>query len=662
MKNIVKFSAFAAIAAFALVSCSREIEAPVEENISEGIKVTLVSGPDTKTYLDGSTPKFKASDAVGVFVGTDTQNHRFDNTKGDGAAAEFSGSVSSVGTYYAYYPYSTQGVVVEKNGAKVKIPETQYPTPTSFDGAADLLISESFDVASTDPETINVKFRRLGGFLKFIFTDSTTGSKLATEHAKQVKVIVDNKFGDGSKRPCPTVYVTPSGLGEIGAGMKTIVAEYGDDDYLLTSVGNATWFGICPQTFAENSTFSITIKTDTYLVTRELTLPKDVEVGAGDVLPIQVAIGDSNVAVRDKETRIEKVWELLAPNSSTSWTQQYLSTGAERDRNVAIDGTNVYIADFGASATDKAIYAINIAGTTTGNPVYSTLPVGTVTTDKIRAVTCPRIVKNSSGDPILMVSQLSSTAGDMNLYVYDNVGGITADPRVVTLHRTYNSQRLGDTFTVWGTYEKCMLFFHGLDGNGFVTFPFASGLSASAATLTDRINTSGLSPSISSGVSSYHPYPDDITTGIVNNRSFGRWWQVHASTTLWDYTWGAVDVTATRIDGIWEDFNTNAGTAGHNFVEFNGKRYVIYASCSVDTKFANQTYLTIKEGELGDSWLSIINRGISKTITLSQLYGNGKTSGNGSAVDVAVWQETDQVLIAIDKEDVGLQLYRMYKW
>ena len=330
MKNIVKFSAFAAIAAFALVSCSREIEAPVEENTSEGIKVTLVSGPETKTYLDGSTPKFKASDAVGVFTGADTQNHRFDNTKADGAAAEFSGSVTSVGTYYAYYPYSTQGVVVAENGAKVKMPEDQYPTPTSFDGAADLLVSESFDVASTDPETINVKFRRLGGFLKFTFTDGTATSKLAGEHATLVSVIVNNVYGDGSKRPCPTLYITPSGIGTIGAGMKTIKAHYDADAYELTASGKSTWLGVVPQTFAAGSTFTLTISTDNYRITRELTLTSDVTLGAGQILPINVELKDADVSVQ-----IETVWSKMS-DGGTAWNN-YFGAAANSDRNIAMD-------------------------------------------------------------------------------------------------------------------------------------------------------------------------------------------------------------------------------------------------------------------------------------------------------------------------------------
>ena len=211
-----------------------------------------------------------------------------------------------------------------------------------------------------------------------------------------------------------------------------------------------------------------------------------------------------------------------------------------------------------------------------------------------------------------------------------------------------------------------MLFFHGMDGNGFVTFPFSSGLSAASATLTGRIATDGITVTVGeektypycSGFSSFHPYPDNINNGIANNRSFGRYHELRTSPSLWD-TEGPITPENTRMDGIWETVNTNAGTEGHNFIEFNGKRYVIYG-CRIEDY--TKGYLVIKQGGLSDSWLSIINKGTSSTITLSELYGNGHASGNGKGLDVAVWQEADQVWIAIDMQDVGLQVYRMYKW
>ena len=653
MKQFAKFLSLAALAA-AFVSCVKENEKPAVD-AAEGIQLTINAGaPETKTYVEGVSPFWKSTDVLGVFTGSDNTNAQFPNTQADGKKGVFTGTVPSAGKYYAYYPYSNI-YGANTTGVSCQFPAEQHPTPTSFDGAADFLVSEAFDVTSTDAQTLDkLIFKRVGAFLKFSFKDATTGSILSGEYVKEVKVIV-NLNVESDYRPCPAFRMTPDGIGTVGDGMKTITAKYDDNVYELTAAGNATWFGIRPNTFAAGNTFDLTVTTSKYSITKTITLPSAVTVAGGDIQPINVTVKDENVKERVFQTKVEKLWELLSPSSSKSWTQEYLNASEESDRNIAIDGTNVYMAEFAEGK--KNIYAINIESTTNSSADYSLLPVGTVTDDQIRAVTCPRIVKNAAGEPVLMVSQLSKAAGTMNLYVYDKEGGINSDPRVVTLSRQYSSQRLGDTFTVWGTYEKCMLFFHGMDGNGFVTFPFASGLSASSARLTGRLNTSELLVTTKGGFAAYHPYPDNIKAGIADNRSFGRYYEIATEADLWTAE-GPITVSSTQMDGIWETPNTNAGTEGHNFIEFNGKRYVIYG-CRLEG--FNTGYLVIKEGALTDSWLSIINRGMSKTIFLSKLYGNGHASGNGSGLDVAVWQEENQVLIAIDMQDVGLQVYRMYK-
>ena len=669
MKHLTKLFALSAIfAAAAFVSCTKEIE-NIETPAQEGIKISVIAdnvalGTKTELQSDGSVA-WKATDKVGFINGEDGVNVESAAAVLDAEGrATFTGTVPSEGTYWAYYPYydkysstvGAQGVEV-RNGNGTNN-QHQQPTLTSFDPASDILVSEAFQVSasgeySTDPTAL--RFRRLGAFIKLTFVDNTTGSILSDDYATEVAV---QKETEGTDRLVGKAWVSGNGL-EFENGMKKVIADYDADTFALTS--NSAWFGVFPQTFAEGSQIIVSFTTNKRSFEKTLTMPKEVVLGAGNILPIKVTLTDADFPVTVK---VEKLWELLAPDSSTAWTEPIFGTFMDDwgskvgiDRNVAIDGTNVYIANFAGNATTKKLYAIDIANTTTGNAVYTELPVGTVTTDGIRALTCPRVIKNASGEPVLMVTQLSNTEGTMNLYVYDNSGGIDSDPRVVSLSRQYSSQRLGDTFSVWGTYEKCMLFYHGMDGTGFVTFPFPNGLSASTARLTGRLNTTELSPAVSGeGFSAYYPYPDNVSAGVAVNRKFGRWWGIGTDSNLWDAE-GAITIYSSRLDGIWEDVNTNAGTSGYNFVEFFGKRYVIYG-CRLEG-FA-KGYLVIKKGELTDSWLSICNKGISKTIALEELSGNGKKTGNGSGFDVAVWQEDDQILIAVDMQEVGLQVYRMY--
>lgn len=650
MKKMIKIFAVAAVAALACVSCKIEV-APEVIPANDGIKVTLKADAVTKTYIEGVTPQWKATDAIGVFNGTTTTNEMFTNTAADGASAVFNGSVPEAGTYYAYYPHSALGVTVSENGAKYKFPETQYPTPTSFDGAADLLVSESFDVPTTGSENISVKFRRLGAFLKFRFVDATTGSILAGEHAKQVKVIVDNVFGDGSKRPCPSVYVTPDGIGTIGAGMKTITAEYGEGVYEMTADGQAAWFGVYPQTFATSSTFSITVLTDSYTVTKTLTLPSDVVLGAGDILPIKVTVEDANVAVRAKQTKVVKLWQKLS-TAETNWFAAVGGT-AGSDFNIAIDNQNVYIPAFGGS---KKLIAIDIAtGETITNVNTST--VESVGFDGSIFLSCARVVKKNDGTPVLMASNLFS---DDNGRLYIWADGINNAPTVKTLNQYSAGRRLGDTWTTYGNFEDCWLIMGTQTGNGLVTFKVPTG---ATAWLISRLAIDA------ADFCSYYPFPGDLIHGMFTWRggshddgiAYRNRLMTVSSTESAIKTEGAHTAELTKLSTWMSNYENNNGS-GFNYIEFNGKRYVIWVINMADSKTFD---IVIKEGELSTPWETIINTS-SATITSGGGFAFRESLVGGQAVtwkqgtDCAVWNDGDEVYIAVNKINVGLAVYKMY--
>ena len=463
MKKMIKFFATAAIAALALVSCNKEIEVSVTP-ADQGIKVSLKADGLTKTFLDGSTLKWKSTDAVGVFTGATATNAMFTNTEADGTTAVFNGAVPEVGTYYAYYPHSALGVDIEKGGAKFKFPETQYPSATSFDGAADLLLSEGFDVPSTGSENISVRFRRLGGFLKFSFTDGTAGTKLAGEHAALVKVIVNNVYGDGSKRPCPTVYVTPSGIGTIGAGMKTIKAVYDAGVYELTADGKSAWFGVLPQTFATGSTFEISIETDNYFITKTLTLTSNVELGAGDVLPIKVNLADANVT----KNKLAKVWGNHGVAGVAGWPA-YVSGAEGLDgalRNACFDDDYVYIPKTSGASADgsnfdeASVFMFNVSdGAYAGKVQRTTEPdymAGVWAST--HPVSCARMIKNTNpslngGKDILIVSNLCDGAGQrVRIYAWEN--GVNNQPKCLGNFASMAERRWGDRIWTEGTYQS----------------------------------------------------------------------------------------------------------------------------------------------------------------------------------------------------------------
>ena len=638
----------AAAAAAALLSCNKEVEAPEAIPENEGIKVTLSTDAVTKTYIDGTTPYWLATDEIGVFTGTDGTNAKFTNTCGDGEPATFTGSVPAAGAYYAYYPYSTGGA--NENGALVQMPHEQHPTPTSFDGAADLLLSEVFDVNSTGTENITVRFTRLGAFLKFSFTDGTTGGRLAGEHVAEVQVIVNN--ADATKRPCPPVRITPTGLGNVGAGMKAIKALYASDMYALTASGQSTWLGILPQTFLSGSTFGLTITTEHFTISKTLTLTSDVDLPAGKILPITVTLTDAEVPL--KQTKIVKLWEKLS-TAGSDWFSA-IGGASGTDFNIAIDDQNVYIPQFGNS---KNIWAIDIA---TGNTIskINTTTVESVGFDGSIFLSCARVVKKSDGTPVLLATNLFQDGATVTgrLYIWDE--GVNNAPRVATLNQWSAGRRLGDTWTTYGNYEDCWMIMGTQTGNGFVTFRVPTG---ATATLMSRLAIT------TDNFCSYYPFPGDLTHGMFTWRggshddgsAFRNRLMTVSSTEAAIKESGAHNSELTKLTQWMGNYENNNG-GGFNYIEFNGKRYVIWVINMAD---ASTFDLVIKEGAADTPWETIINTPMS-TIESSGGFAYRATHVGGQVTtwkqgtDCAVWVAGDEVYIAVNKVNVGLAVYKLY--
>ncbi len=349
---------------------------------------------------------------------------------------------------------------------------------------------------------------------------------------------------------------------------------------------------------------------------------------------------------------VTTLWQLVAPDAETAWTTKYLKSSNGIDRNVAMDAENIYIAEF--KANSKNVYAINIANTTSEEASYKILPNGTITEDGANSinVSCARVIKKDNGDPVLVVGRLGETdvKDGHKLYVYDQ--GLDKDPSVIT-YSTFNATRFGDTFTLYGTYEKCLMFTAPMNPNGIKTIPFDNGLTKNGAWLHGSLATSELNPSIASGFAAYYPVPDDPKKGVLVNRGWGRWWSITTTDDPWTKE-GALTITPTRLPYLSTTPNTDAATSGYNFVEFKGKRYVIYATRLEGFK---KGYLVVKQGALTDDWISIATK--AETVALEEISGNNKSTGNGSGCDVAVWQKDNCILIAMDMQEVGLACYRM---
>lgn len=663
MKQISKISMMAAVAAAALVSCAKEIEKPETPVEGEGIKISVVASNEieTKTELSGTTTViWQATDKVGFINGEAGVNAESSTASISGTKATFTASVPSAGTYYAYYPYQADSYAPDAEGVTVRIPQDQTPTPTSFDPKADLLVSTPFTATAGSYDTpADIKFKRLGAFLRVKLVDGTTGSKLGSEYVTSVSVQPSDVKLVGRFKISGT-----NGLIDMNSGNFKINATYDADAYALSGASNYAYFGIKPATLSSGSTLTIEIATTHYSFKRVITLDSDQVIGAGDVLPITITLKDTDLPVK-----FERVWGLYSTGntSTTYWNSFFTETDAlSTPRNVAMDANYIYVAE---TNTTKNLWKIPVepAGTTPTAGEISKLPVGTVASVGTWYLSCPRVVKNTSdGTSCLIVSNMNT--GTVNMYYYDN--GIDNDPTAVEL--VWGSGRLGDTFSVWtpstnGRYNRCQLWFDGMfstDGiRSWRTDLLGQGeVSANQIAIKNRFTLGN--PSVeTTGQGAFYAYPDNKNRGVIGYRSSDPAKKSLLVTGNSTDTWSAAGAQSFTVEELGGYL---ANVPCFQYVTFNGKKYLIYAK----QQSSSQGLLMIVEGEESESWETIVKaRNSGRALKYyaaiqndsefdTETAGNGGSSGN-DGMDIAVWQTDTEVRIAVLKQGVGLSLFKM---
>lgn len=370
-----------------------------------------------------------------------------------------------------------------------------------------------------------------------------------------------------------------------------------------------------------------------------------------DDLKLVIAGGET-----PKELKIKKLWEKLSTADANWFASIGGTTGT--DFNIAIDDKNVYIPEFGGS---KNLWAIDIA---TGNTVskVNTTTVESVGFDGSIFLSCARVVKKKDGTPVLLASNLFQDGDSDNptgrLYVWEN--GVENAPAVKILQQWAAGRRLGDTWTTYGDYEDCWMIMGTQTGNGFVTFRVPTG---DKAYLISRLAIE------TADFCSYYPFPGELTKGMFawrgGNHDDGLAYRNRLmtinSTEEKIKSEGAHPAELSKLDKWMGNYENNNGS-GFNYFEFNGKRYVAWVINMADKKVFD---LVVKEGEAGATWDSIINTPVADiTAAGGFAYRESLTGGQETTwkqgTDCAVWNNGDEVYIAVNKVGVGLAVYKMF--
>ena len=474
MKKMIKFFAFAAIAALAFVSCNKEIEVSVAP-VEDGIKVAVVADmPMTKTALGEATASniaidwVNGVDKVGFFNHTADVNVQSSAVVVDGSGkATFTATVPSAGTYYAYYPYQnfTGDNAPSAEGVIVEISNNQRPSPTSFDPKADILVSTGFAATGETDTPASIQFKRVGAFMRIQFVDGTTGSKLSGEHANIVAIQIDT---DGAPRLSAKYRLHGENGATYQSGWKKITASYDEGVFVLTGDGKYAFFGVKPQTFANAQRFFVTAETDHYSISKTITLPSEIVVNPGDMLPIKITLTDGDVI----KNKLAKVWGNYGVAGVAGWPA-YVAGAEGLDgalRNACFDDDYVYIPKTSGASTDgenfdeASVYMFNVSdGAYAGKVQRTTSPdymAGTWAST--HPVSCARMMKNTNpsvngGKDILIVANLCDGTQQVRIYAWEN--GIASQPKLLSNFQGMANRRWGDRIWTEGTYQSGKIWF-----------------------------------------------------------------------------------------------------------------------------------------------------------------------------------------------------------
>ena len=305
MKNTFKFIAFAIGIAAAAVSCQLEITPTIKE---EPVNLIIRAGsPSTKTAItnngDGTySPSWSASDAIGVyFTNVEGAATQFVNADAGETALfepleEITG-VSGNQTLYAFYPLGAFNTATDGTNIRVNVKDTQSPQAIgTFDKTTDILVSRPYSgniaTINADGGIIDLAFARLLSVIKIIPADNTTGSDLAGEYVKSIKIEYNGSGGDAPLTGRVILDLDSGEFGEWTIKTYSASANYGESVFALDGA-NAAYLLVNPITISSGKAVTFTVKTNKHDAYKVFTLENDLSFPAGDIAKITLNINDT---------------------------------------------------------------------------------------------------------------------------------------------------------------------------------------------------------------------------------------------------------------------------------------------------------------------------------------------------------------------------------
>lgn len=353
MKNLFTRLMLVAVAAMGFVACQDGFEdVTIAPEASEVVMTITADADDTRTVLDETNKMVQWSDGDALKVIENSKNYRTTtNTVITDGKAQFTvafeeDTTSESFTYNAFYPATavSEDDADKVNNAKVKVivKDAQNPTATSFDPAADILVSKQI-VTDAQPTELSMQFARLVALGKMTLTNLPASSTIS-----KVVFSVEGKDENNATKIAGRNYVdaTTGVVSEYGYYGKTNTITLNYNEPIST---RDIYFTCNPFVLVEGEKFTVEVTCNDYVYTREVTIPEgrslSFEQGNLNTFSVDMtsAIKEDNFVFPDGEYAV-----LAYKNSkyyALSCTNVNSSTRLDSIDNVTYSGEGVFTTD-----------------------------------------------------------------------------------------------------------------------------------------------------------------------------------------------------------------------------------------------------------------------------------------------------------------------------
>lgn len=276
MKNLFTRLMLVAVAAMGFVACQDGFEdVTIAPEASEVVMTITADADDTRTVLDEANKMVQWSEGDALKVIENSKNYRTTtNTVISDGKAQFTvafeeDTTSESFTYNAFYPATavSEDDADKVNNAKVKVivKDAQNPTATSFDPAADILVSKQI-VTDAQPTELSMQFARLVALGKMTLTNLPASSTIS-----KVVFSVEGTDENNATKIAGRNYVdaTTGVVSEYGYYGKTNTITLNYNEPIST---RDIYFTCNPFVLVDGDKFTVEVTCNDYVYTREVTL------------------------------------------------------------------------------------------------------------------------------------------------------------------------------------------------------------------------------------------------------------------------------------------------------------------------------------------------------------------------------------------------------